>query len=202
MQPRQVHVGQLHRRHLSGADELPEVTNGPERDVLEVGRARDRRRRAQPKHRRRRADGEARHDRTEMKWRRHVRWNVEVADLLEAGQIAIRPFDKGGALLFAQVYPRHGERIGDHGQRDALCARILHPRPEDAWRQGRAKPRPGKMGHESPSRLVDVLHLVSVGAGGSEDPPLRQHHNSPNGRAREAMEPVLLVEGCARRRPC
>ena len=39
MQTRQVHLGQLHGRDLSRANQLSQVTDRPERDVLEIRRA-------------------------------------------------------------------------------------------------------------------------------------------------------------------
>ena len=69
MQPREIHVGQLERGDLLGANQLAEVAQRPERDVFEVRRTPHARRRAQADRLPRLVHRHARHERAEVERR-------------------------------------------------------------------------------------------------------------------------------------
>ena len=158
METREIHLRQFDRCHLTRAQQLAEIAQRPERDVFEIRGPLHRRNRTQPERQPRLADVHAGHNRAEVERRRHIRRNVQLAQFLVAGEVAIRRLDEGLLLLFADVNTRQLQRIVDHRQRHALGAGVLHARPQNPGHERGAETGAGKGRHEPPPSRVECAH--------------------------------------------
>ena len=93
-----------------------------------------------------------------MERRRDVGRDVELPEVVVAGQVAIRAVDEAGLFVFAELDARQLQGVVDHRERDFLGAGVLHARPQHAGHQRRAEAGAGKGGHEAAAGLIDILH--------------------------------------------
>ena len=159
VQPRQVHLCQFDRAHLPRANELGQMTDRPERRVLEGGGALQGRRGAETERQLRFVDLEARYECAEVKGRRHVVWNVDRALFFVAREVLVRGIDHRLELCVTEFQAGELHRVGDHGQRDSFLARVLHAGPENARRKRRAQTEACKVRDESSARFIQVGHV-------------------------------------------
>ena len=141
VQPREVHLGQLDRRDLPGAQELGEMADRPERDVFEIRGTLHRRRGAEAERQLRPVHLDARHERAEVKRRRDVVGDVDRAHLLVAREVLVRGVDHRLQLGLGELEAGQLHRVGDHRERDLLLARVLHAGPQDAGRERASRDR-------------------------------------------------------------
>ncbi len=158
VQPCQIHLGQLERRHLPRLQQLRKVTHRPERGILEVRRSLDRRRLAERERNRGTTHGHAGCDRAEMKRRRHVVGNVNRAEFLIALEILVGGIHERFLLVFGHLDAGQLQRVRDHRDGDHVGSGVLHPRPHHARRERRAEAGAGERGHESSSVFVESGH--------------------------------------------
>ena len=160
MEARQIHLGELDRRDLARAHQLREMTDRPERDVLEIRRTLHRRRGAQAKRQLRPIHLDARHDRAEVKRRRHVVRDVDGSQLLVAREILIGGVDHALQVGLGELEAGQLHRVRHHRRGDLLRAGVLHPRPQNAGRQRPAKAHAREVREEASPRFIQVRHAA------------------------------------------
>jgi hypothetical protein len=106
-------------------------------------------------------DLDARNDRTEMKRRRNIIGNPQLAQFLESLQIAVGRFDHLLAVFFAEVDARHLQRVCHHLEGHTVAAGVLHPRPEHTWRERPAEAKGGHLRHETATCFVEMRHRLT-----------------------------------------
>jgi hypothetical protein len=92
--------------------------------------------------------------------RRHIGRDVQLAQFLKAGEVAIRRLDEVLLLFLADFDAGQLERIVDHRQRDALRGGVLHARPQHAGDERGSKSGARKGRHEPPSSGVQSRHMA------------------------------------------
>ncbi len=135
LQAPQVHVGELHRRHLTGLDKVAQVGDGPESRCLQVSGPPD----PDPAHpdwRRCRIQGEARHPGIKMEGEGHVVSQGLLADLLVTLQACPDSLHHGPGLFWGDLEARHPGGVQDHLRRNLRDIGLLDLGPEEAREEG------------------------------------------------------------------
>ena len=126
----------------------------PEGDVFQIGGPLHRRR-AEVERFARAVDRHAGHERAEVERRRDVVRDVEIcAPVCVAVQVLIRRLEHGPLLLVGAGNAAESERVGEHGLGDALRARLLKLRPQDARQERAAETYAGEAGEKAAPALV------------------------------------------------
>jgi hypothetical protein len=158
----EIHAGELDRRHLARLEQLREVRQRPERDVFQVGRTAQRRRRARSKRLRRAIEARARHDRAEVQRRRDVRVDVDLPQLRVAGQVLVDAGEDLLPLLLGELEAGDRQRLFQHGGGDARGLLVLQPGPQHAGQQGRRQADGREVADESSSACHGLRHTAPM----------------------------------------